>query len=1083
MPNQFSGNLIPLLIFSILSEMCRCQDVFGQSAMIEEKTQSILTYPFSDPNPVPTMAINAMVTPFYPYFVFDGYSDKAVPKDWTVIKLENNYIELSVLPGVGGKVWGAREKSTGREFIYQNHVLKFRAIGIRGPWTSGGIEHNFGLDLGHAPWTASAVDYVTKENADGSVSCIVGGLDLPSRTQWRVNIRLPGDKACFETQSMWYNPTPLHDAYLSWENAGFKATDDLQFYFPGTYYIGHDGAVSPWPIDAKGRNLSVYKENNFGSSKSYHVSGLFTNWFGGYWHGADFGFCHFAPYSDAPGKKIWIWSLAREGAIWENLLTDHDGQYIEAQSGVKFNQANRESGFNSPFNQLSLRPFYTETKTEDWFPVKNTKGMVDASPAGTMNVIISGDSLRICISPNSMINDSLKVNLSGKPLFSSFIRLVPMQVYQEAIALPCSGIDEISVVVGNNLLSYSSDQQEYQTDRPAKSETNQDFNSAEHLFRMAEDENAMRNYNEAMGYYLACLQQAPTHSRALTKTAELHYRRGEYAEGLSFARQVLENDTYDAGANFISGVIQRRMGNLVQSEEEFSIAARTMEYRSGSYLQIAGINMIRQDFNTALAYAKKALDYNRFNITAHAYLATGYRKLGMFQESSRTLDELLEIDPLNHYARFEQYLLNREQANLQIFNSCIRNELPYETYLELALEYANQGLEDEAIQVLEQSPPYPTVFYWLAYLYRKSSTEKSNRYLKQAEEMSPYLVFPFRLETIPVLTWASEQHDCWKTTYYLGLIYWHLLRKEKAMELFEQCGDVPDYAPFYLARAILFQNQESEYCLSCNDFLQAVRLNPNEWRTWHYFNTFLQTRGAFQQQLMNAKQAYHQFSDNPVIGIDFSKALLNAHLFKECVKTLGIVNILPQEGAHEGHDIYESANLGLAVERLEQKKYRDAVRYLNESRKWPENLGAGKPYEPDTRFQDYVSAYCYARLGNRKMADSCLDQIIHYSLDHWGNAQEPTNTYIALRVFNDQGRHPEVIRAMSKWKAEQDSLRNWRISEGSGSPKVQWVFAGYNHEEERKSELEKEIALNRTENRFRLFLKTMTIINPKENEK
>ena len=180
-----------------------------------------------------------------------------------LITLENDFINVTILPEVGGKVWGAIEKSTGREFIYLNHVLKFRAIGIRGPWTSGGIEHNFGLDLGHAPWTSSPVDYILKENPDGSVSCIVGGLDLASRTQWRVNIKLAKDKAYFETRSMWYNPTPLHDAYLSWENAGFKATDDLQFYFPGNYYIGHDGAVNPWPIDNEGRNLSVYKENNF----------------------------------------------------------------------------------------------------------------------------------------------------------------------------------------------------------------------------------------------------------------------------------------------------------------------------------------------------------------------------------------------------------------------------------------------------------------------------------------------------------------------------------------------------------------------------------------------------------------------------------------------------------------------------------------------------------------------------------------------------------------------------------------------------------------------------------------------------
>jgi len=201
-----------------------------------------------------------MVSPFYPYFVFDGYTDKGIAKDWKVVSLENEFISVKVLPEVGGKVWGATEKSTGLDFVYLNKVLKFRAIGIRGPWTSGGIEHNFGLDLGHAPWTSSPVDYLLKENTDGSVSCIVGGMDLASRTQWRVNIRLPADKACFETYSIWYNPNPLHDAYLSWENAGFKATDDLQFFFPGNHYIGHDGSLFTGKIILGPASHTMYQD-------------------------------------------------------------------------------------------------------------------------------------------------------------------------------------------------------------------------------------------------------------------------------------------------------------------------------------------------------------------------------------------------------------------------------------------------------------------------------------------------------------------------------------------------------------------------------------------------------------------------------------------------------------------------------------------------------------------------------------------------------------------------------------------------------------------------------------------------------
>ena len=115
----------------------------------------------------------------------------------------------------------------------------------------------------------------------------------------------------------------------------------------------------------------------------------------------------------------------------------------------------------------------------------------------------------------------------------------------------------------------------------------------------------MRNYNEALGYYLACLNKEPSYSRALSKVAELYYRMAEYTEALQFARRVLENNTYDADANFISGVTQRRLGNLLQAEEAFSIASRTMEYRSGSYLEIAGIKMQEQDFKSASSFQKK----------------------------------------------------------------------------------------------------------------------------------------------------------------------------------------------------------------------------------------------------------------------------------------------------------------------------------------------------------------------------------------------------------------------------------------------------------------------------------------------
>ncbi|MFM8393517.1 MAG: DUF5107 domain-containing protein, partial [Acidobacteriota bacterium] len=237
----------------------------SRKVSVREYRKVFTTYPFGDPNPV------AVMGKIYPYFRFDQYTDTPVQKEWKVVELENDYIRVLILPEIGGKIWTAIEKSTGRPFIYNNQVVKFRDIAMRGPWTSGGIEANYGI-IGHTPNTATPVDYLVKTNPDGSASCQIGVLDLLTRTPWRLEVRLAPDEAFFTTTSFWFNATPLEQAYYTWMNVGIKSAGNLQFIFPGTHAIGHGGEISPWPIDpVTGRDLSFYEKNNFGSYKSYHV--------------------------------------------------------------------------------------------------------------------------------------------------------------------------------------------------------------------------------------------------------------------------------------------------------------------------------------------------------------------------------------------------------------------------------------------------------------------------------------------------------------------------------------------------------------------------------------------------------------------------------------------------------------------------------------------------------------------------------------------------------------------------------------------------------------------------------------------
>jgi hypothetical protein len=103
-------------------------------------------------------------------------------------------------------------------------------------------------------------------------------LDLLTQTQWRLEINLPKDKAFFTTQSSWFNFTPLEQSYYTWMNTGIKAKGNLEFVYPGTHYLGHEGEYSDWPINNQTeKNISFYEQNNFGGYKSYHVFGAYTD--------------------------------------------------------------------------------------------------------------------------------------------------------------------------------------------------------------------------------------------------------------------------------------------------------------------------------------------------------------------------------------------------------------------------------------------------------------------------------------------------------------------------------------------------------------------------------------------------------------------------------------------------------------------------------------------------------------------------------------------------------------------------------------------------------------------------------------
>src|SRR4029079_16668483 len=150
-----------------------------------------------------------------------------------------------------------------------------------------------------------------------------------------------------------------------------------------------------------------------------------------------------------------------------------------------------------------------------------------------------------------------------------------------------------------------------------------------------------------------------------------------------------------------------------------------------------------------------------------------------------------------------------------------------------AVSYTALGLNSEAIKVLQLAPSHPMVYYWLAYLQKenKAATEQINK----ANSIDAKFVFPFREESIPVLEYAITKSNSWTPKYYLAMSYWSKGAAAKALQLLQQCGNTPDFAPFYMSRAKLEQGDGT-----LNDLKKAVTLEPGEWRTYQFLADYLE---------------------------------------------------------------------------------------------------------------------------------------------------------------------------------------------------------------------------------------------------
>ena len=991
-----------LVLFGLQGFLCLlfvsgAYDVAGQTrTTVFEERRALTTYPYSDANPIPVLTQDPRL---YPYHRFEGYARTSELREWTVVTLENEWIEVWILPEVGGKVWGARVKATGHEFIYRNEVMKFRNIALRGPWTSGGIEFNFGV-IGHTPSTASPVDYLLSENDDGSASVFVGAMDLPSRTRWRVEIRLPADRAYFETHAQWQNPTPLEHPYYNWMTGAAFAKDDLVLSIPGNAYLEHPGAAQRWPVDTEGRFLPAYGQNRFGGNKSYHVVGSYQDFFGGYYENDDYGFGHWGRYEEMPGQKLWLWALSRHGGIWEDLLTDTDGQYVEFQAGRLLVQYSPNGDVN-PISEVGFSPGSSDRWTETWFPIEKLGGLTEASREGVLYMERVGNEVLVRAHSFVAIADTLTISVGGDTVLvdaADFDVLEPVSWRVEAE----DGAEVVIALPGLGLF-YDSDPRSEVLDRPFQTpyEAVPSIPWADRTSEAASELVQGRRLNQARQKYEEVLDVEPWHREALLGLADLEFRRGRNSTGLVYARQALQLDTYDAEANFLAGNLHMAAGKVLDAREAFGWAARDMGYRSVAYQQLARLEALGGDWGEASRYANMALDYDAYALPAFHILAVAARAEGDVRVASDVLEQIEAIDPMSRVPSAERWFAEGGTAARTELRARFRGEFPGQGILELGLAYASMGRMDEAralMSLTEGTTVQPLARAWVAY---------STGNIRELDAASPVdFVFPFRREMLPVLAWAADRTNHWSWRYLLGLALAARDRPLEAAQEFRALGFQSDYAPAYTTRALLADAHESE---RERDLRYAVELDPGERLLRIPLIQHLQATRKWDEALRVSESALEVFPKDFDLALLHVRSLNELGRYEDSIRIMDGIQVLPSEHSLEAHRLFSDAQVMAGLAALERGEFEEADGHFLMAMTWPERLGQGRPYVPEERLPRFLLAVSRGLSGDAVGASRALTAVVDATPDSvfGGETASPLDLLGALSL-EALGREEEL---------------------------------------------------------------------------
>ena len=987
-----------------------------------EEQVSIPTYRVGEPDKNPMFLEKRVYQgssgTVYPHAVIDKVYDEKENKLYKAVFLENEYLKIMILPGLGGRIQMAVDKTNDYHFVYYNRVIKPALVGLTGPWISGGIELNWPQH--HRPGTFDPVDYSIEENADGSKTVWVSEIEKMNHTKGMAGFTLYPGRAYLEIKGQLYNRTALPQTFLWWANPAVAVDESYQSVFPPDVHAVYDHGkrdVSSFPIAtgtyykvdySPGTDISRYM--NIPVPTSYMAVNSSFDFVGGYNHGKRAGILHIADHHISPGKKQWTWGSGEFGKAWDRHLTDDDGPYFELMTGI-FTENQPDFSWIMANEERNFRQYF--------MPYKNIGYVKNATIDAAVNLETAPGCATISVYVTAeQRNLTVKLLHAGKTVSEDIVTIDPKKTFEKQVTLP-SGYEETQLTVavadanGRILVRYSPvGQRNKEIPSPAQPIPEPgDIPTNERLYLAGLHLEQYRHATYSpVPYYLEALRRDPTDIRNNNALGLWYLRHGRYKKAAENFQNAIDAMTrhnlnpYDGEPFYNLGVALIMQHKHDDAYPAFYKAAWSSPWQDKSFLQLARIDAGKGNYLRALEHAERSINKNYHGLQARHLKTILLRKLHRLNEAEQLAKRTLAIDTFDFGSGWELYFILKEKgageaANRQFAELTKRMRGDTHTYIEIALDYYRAGFYLDAAGLPERiavDAKDPFVHYYLAYFHSLAGNEHvAVQYAAAALSLPDTAIFTNRLEDIDMLRHITRlntrDHKAW---YHLGNIWYDKRQYQEAISAWETSREIFDGFPTtHRNLGIAYYNRLNDADRALASYEKAFTLDPSDARVLFEMDQLrkrLNHSAGERLQLLNKYSGQVSERDDLYIEYITLHNLTGDH--ETALQLINARNFHPWEGG-EGKvsGQYVATHVELARIAFHKKEYLKAVDLLNAAEVYPLNLGEGKLYGAQENDIHYWLGCAYSALDEN-------DKAVMY----WEKASVGSSEPAAAIFYNDQ---------------------------------------------------------------------------------